>query len=424
LKFWRMMPYSKNLKLTVKLVRDSDLPFLFLALPVMDEPDFLQRLLNCILMQTYKRFKLFVCVNQPESWWNDPEKIAICNNNGISIRELSEFKDFEIVVIDRSSRGHGWIGKRHGVGYARKTIMDRINTVAGPNDVIVSMDADSIFSANYLRSIANTLHDHPASAALSVPYFHQTPSDLSAARAMLRYEIYMRCYFLNLKRIGSPYAFTALGSAMAIPVWAYRGIGGMTPKLSGEDFYFLQKLRKYGQVLSRNDELVYPEARFSDRVFFGTGPAMIKGAAGDWTSYPVYHPALFDEILEIYNLLPALYSKPVDTKVVRFISMIFNEQDPFQPLRLNHRDLGHFTRAFHEKFDGLRILQYLKAANETWPSSDEENLREFLIRYYPSAETERLECLDNSFSFSASPVESLEAIRMFLFRKEMESRLL
>jgi hypothetical protein len=345
-----------------------------------------------------------------------------CLNNEQSLIMLKAFTGLDIEVVDRSSRQNGWTGKRHGVGYARKTLMDQINAEAGENDVIVSLDADSVFTENYLLSIARNFYDHPKSVALAVPYFHNTPADDSACKAILRYEIYMRHYFLNLARIGSPYAFTALGSAMAVPVWAYRAIGGMTPKLSGEDFYFLQKLRKFGEILRWNEELVYPEARFSDRVFFGTGPAMIKGAAGDWSSYPLYPCSLFDDIRETYNLLPMIFQKTVDTKVVKFLSAVFREDDPFQPLRLNHRDPEHFIRAFHEKFDGLRILQYLKTAKEKDVSTDETNLWEFLERYYPVAELTKLEINPEKFSFSNSPAEELEKIRMFLFQKETEVR--
>jgi hypothetical protein len=418
-----MTDYSKRLKLTANPGGNSGLPFLFLALPVMDEPDFLPRLLNCLSIQSYGRFKLVACVNQPESWWQHPDKIAACENNRASLQLLNEFSGFDIEVIDRCSQGSGWTGKKHGVGYARKTLMDHINEVASPGDVIVSLDADAVFSEKFLESVGLTFRNHQEAAALSMPYFHRTPADPVAARAMLRYEIYMRHYFLNLDRIGSPYAFTALGSAMAVPVWAYRAIGGMTPKLSGEDFYFLQKLRKYGQVLLWNDELVYPEARFSDRVFFGTGPAMIKGATGDWTSYPIYPFTLFDEILETYLLLPLLYLEPLETRVARFLSGALKEPDPFQPLRLNHRDLAHFTRAFHEKFDGLRILQYLKTAKEEDPGTDEENLQAYLNRFYPDEEAGFQEPGQGPFSFSSSPIELLEKTRLFLFEKEMAARL-
>jgi hypothetical protein len=206
-----------------------------------------------------------------------------------------------------------------------------------------------------------------------------------------------------------------------LPVWAYRAIGGMTPKLSGEDFYFLQKLRKYGQVLLWNDEIVYPEARFSDRVFFGTGPAMIKGAAGDWLSYPVYPAVSFDKILETYQLLPVFYHETIPTVITNFMGTISGETDPFQPLRSNHKDPGHFTRAFHEKFDGLRILQFLKSMNENSQTTDEENLAEYLTRFYPRRELDEAG-IKPELSFSLSPETDLEKLRTFLFVKEMKAR--
>jgi hypothetical protein len=417
-----MMHYTKSSTLIARISENSDLPFLHVALPVMDEPDFLPRVLNCIAGQSYRNFKVYVCVNQPDLWWNDPEKAAACENNASSLILLDGLKEFETAILDHASKGQGWSGKRHGVGWARKTLMDHINAEADPEDIIVSLDADAEFSSDYFLSIALNFKSHPAAVALSVPYFHKTVSNVMATRAMLRYEIYMRYYFLNLHRIGSPYSFTALGSAMALPVWAYRAIGGMTPKLSGEDFYFLQKLRKYGQVLLWNDEMVYPEARFSDRVFFGTGPAMIKGASGDWLSYPLYPAALFDEILDTYRLLPLFFQKTMPTSVARFMASTSKEPDPFQSLRKNHSDLDHFTRAFHEKFDGLRILQFLKSSHEERPSNDEDNLREYLCRFFPAAELDQSGINWKALSFTCSPVCELEKVRAFLFDKEMKAR--
>jgi len=416
------MRCSENLKLTGNPTGNPDLPFLYVALPVMDEPELLPRLLSCFASQTYRRFKIVACVNQPDTWWNDPGKLDACENNAICLRLLENFTEIDTTIIDRTSMGMGWTGKRHGVGWARKLVMDQIDKEASPGDIMVSLDADTVISDDYLLSIAMNFKRHSEAVALSAPYFHNLVGDFRANRAMLRYEIYMRHYFLNLARIASPYAFTALGSAMALPVWAYRAIGGMTPKLSGEDFYFLQKLRKFGTVLLWNEEMVYPEARFSDRVFFGTGPAMIKGAAGDWNSYPVYPMALFDIIAETYQLLPKLYLKTSPTAITAFMASVSGEDDPLQPLRLNHKDLSHFRRAFHEKFDGLRLLQFLKMSNEQSQSADEENLWEYLSSVFSKPELEKTGIEWEKLSFSESPLDELIKVRAFLFEKEMNMR--
>ena len=388
----------------------------------MEERDGLPVILSAIERQSYRDFSVVVCVNQPDTWWDDPNQSTICINNSDSLAFLKSVSGFPLEVIDRSSRGVGWKGKWHGVGWARKTVMDRISQKADAADIILSVDADTLFSESYFESVAETMLKHPQATALTAPYYHRLPEDPAAARAILRYEMYMRYYLLNLWRIHSPYSFTALGSAMAIPVWAYQKVGGMTPKLSGEDFYFLQKLRKAGSLISWNREKVFPAARFSTRVYFGTGPAMIRGANGDWESYPVYPYRLFDEIAESYNYFPEMFKQSMETDVTRFLREQTGEEDPFGSLRNNFRELHQFTRACHEKFDGLRILQYLKQRNKTERGSDETNLLEWFDAFYPTVAG----CLipdKKRFSFVDSSLEELDKVRNFLEKEEERYRM-
>jgi len=170
-----------------------------------------------------------------------------------------------------------------------------------------------------------------------------------------------------------------------------------------------------------NETMVYPEARFSNRVFFGTGPAMIKGAGGDWSSYPIYPDSLFKALLETYLTAPLLFLKTFDTEVTRFLKRALKEEDPFRLLRENHTDSLHFIRAFHEKLDGLRILQFLKTHNNQSDEDDEANLFDFLDKYFPGS-VRALQLSKNCFSFCNSPLSQLEKIRNFLFEKEMEVR--
>ena len=115
---------------------------------------------------------------------------------------------------------------------------------------------------------------------LAIPYYHKLIGNPVNDRLILRYEIYMRHYLLNMLEIGNPYAFTAIGSAMAAKVSAYRKVGGLAPVKSGEDFYFIQKLKKNGKVGNWCETTAFPSSRFSNRVIFGTGRALIKGNAG------------------------------------------------------------------------------------------------------------------------------------------------
>jgi hypothetical protein len=227
----------------------------------------------------------------------------------------------------------------------------------------------------------------------------------------------MRYYAINLLRTGNPYAFTALGSAIACKVSAYRSIGGMTPHKSGEDFYFLQKLRKFGSVLIDHPQKVYPAARFSDRVFFGTGPAMIKGAGGDWHSYPVFDFSVFDEVEETFSAFSELFDKDIETPMSAFLNEKFGAGAIWQPLRENFKTIEKFVRACENRVDGLRILQYIKWRHNQKKSRDEENLLQFLQNHYP--DDPLISIIDRkNFSFELSDLETLEKIRNSLVSKE------
>jgi hypothetical protein len=220
----------------------------------------------------------------------------------------------------------------------------------------------------------------------------------------------MRNYNIHLLRIVNPYAFTALGSAMAFPVWAYRKIGGMTPMMSGEDFYFLQKMAKTGLVLRWNPEKVYPAARFSDRVYFGTGPAMEKGRKGDWESYPVYHHSLFQRISDLQDLFPDLFYDDIETPVDPFLNKMFKEENIWVSLRANYKNVDGFVRACHVRFDGLRILQYLKNEQKKIQLTDEECLVENLKKINDKMLNNKNITIDK-LSFASTSVEVLDDIR-------------
>jgi len=134
--------------------------------------------------------------------------------------------------------------------------------------------------------------------------------------------------------------------------------------------------------LTWNSEKVYPAARYSDRVGFGTGPAMLKGKDGDWSGYPVYPFEYFDEVKFNYDLFSDLFLKDVVTPLDEFIQQKFGNQNIWQPLRENFKTKENFIQACHHKLDGFRIFQYLKWRNSENNFSDEENLIRFLEKFY------------------------------------------
>lgn len=395
-------------------------PRINIALPVMNEMEGLPAFMDTLAKQSVQDYNLVVCINQPDHWWHDPAKRPICEDNQLALKYFSSCNDSRITLIDKTTEGRGWTGKKHGIGWARKVIMDTIAANSGPDDIILSLDADTLFNSAYLESIIENRQNCPQADAISVPYYHRLTGDESIDRAMLRYEIYMRAFAINLWRIKSPYSLTALGSAIALPVRAYKLIGGMTPKLSGEDFYFLQKLVKSGTVVHWNAEKVNPAARLSNRVFFGTGPALIKGIEGDWDSYPIYKMSWFESISETYLLFDRLFEKDIETPLDDFLLNAFGKF-PWADLRTNFKTKKHFIRACHEKVDGLRLLQYLKNRQRNEGADDELNL----IELTNSLSTHRGKASYpdyNDLKFASSPLHLLDSIRNQLEAVESDYR--
>lgn len=399
-------------------------PFFHVAIPVQDEVEHLGACIDALRRQDGVPFATWVCVNQPEAWQGDLERRAICEANQTCLRMVEGITDLDVRIIDRASPGRGWAAKRGGVGFARKELMDAISAEAQDDDIIVSLDADTLTPPGYLRSLASSFARHPSACAVASRYYHPLTDDDAVSRAMLGYEIYMRFYALNLWRIDSPYSFTALGSAMAFPVRMYRQVGGITPRTSGEDFYFLQKLTKNGRVLHWTDAPVAPATRKSWRVPVGTGQAIVAACEGEHGDrYPLYPPELFDRIQRTTELFPDLFAEHVDTPLDDFLREKTNTDDPWQPLRENHKTRERFVRACHERLDGLRILQYLKAEYRRVPTDDRETLINWLGGHgggLPGTEAEaaRVRTLVSERPLAELTTAELDGIRRMLLAME------
>jgi hypothetical protein len=370
----------------------------------------------------YKRqdIKVVLCINQPESYWTDTAKVHICQNNQKTLEYLRTLNTPDITVIDKSSIGKGWTGKQHGVGWARKTAMDYIASITNPHDIILCMDADTTFQQNFCETVYNGFKLHREAVGMALPYYHPLTGEDVIDRSVLRYEIYMRYYTLNLFRIKNPYSFTAIGSSMATTVKVYRKVRGISPKLSGEDFYFLQKLRKHGSLIVWNEECTYPATRYSDRVFFGTGPALIKGSKNEWESYPMYAYTLFDDVKQTFDLFDTLFLKDIETPMSEFLESAFNTGDFWQAIRDNFKTLALFRKSCAEKVDGLRILQFLKSRQKL-SDNEAQYLIQYLRRFHPEV-CETHQSLMDDLTFEHSSVKDLDSMRHILFNIEQNYR--
>ncbi len=198
----------------------------------------------------------------------------------------------------------------------------------------------------------------------------------------------------------------------------------MTPVMSGEDFYFLQKLKKSGKLGIWANTIAYPSPRFSDRVNFGTGPALIKGETGDWDSYPFYVPDLFDKIEQTFNLFPDLFIEDIETPMDGFLKTQFKDINIWKPLRENYKDVDNFVKACTNKVDGLRVLQFLKSNITEKGSPVSLLLSDYLLKFFDEGMDIELKRILQNLDFERSGIDELNLVRNFLYKKEMEQRLI
>lgn len=395
---------------------------IFVCLPILNESENIPDLLTALKKQSFKNFELIACVNQPEEWWTIPDKVEQCLDNQKSIEILKKENQFPLTIIDKSTKGSGWVGKKKGVGWARKLAMDKASSLGSDIDLIVSIDADTEYPENYFSSVADIFKRKPKIVGLANPYYHRLTEDAEANYAILRYEIYMRNYAINMLLIENPYDFSALGSAMATTVKTYTRMGGISPKASGEDFYFLQKLSKFGVLEDWNAYKVYPAARFSSRVNFGTGPAMIKGNTGDWSSYPIYLYGLFEKVRSTYEAFPDLFEEDRNTAMTSFLQNQLKKENIWKPLRQNYKTEEQFVKACITLVDGLRILQFLKQEVDPDEHLQTKYLSDNLLHFSTIENENSGKLKDLASSADLNTLSSLEKLRDTLANFEYSLR--
>ncbi len=286
--------------------------------------------------------------------------------------------------IDASSPGQE-LGPREGVGMARKTGCDSVLKMLLDADAPASadfwrsflflhLDADTLVEPDYLPNVLTGLR-RAGTAGASLAFRHQPAPTDEAQQAIDAYESYMDYYVEGLAWAGSPYAFHTVGSAMACTGEAYLKCGGMPARrLAGEDFYFLQKLAKFGGVCTIKSTAVHPSPRLSARVPFGTGLAMIE-AVRHRKALAAYDPQTFHTLKELLQTVDQM----IDADPGQILAALshpeigrFLESRGFEKtwasFARQHRTHVARLQAFHHWFDGLATLRLIHHLTDTrWP---------------------------------------------------------
>lgn len=312
--------------------------------------------------------------------------------------------DTPIWLLDYCSQGR-LLNPKQGVGLARKLGLDfalqlcvaQLERKGRLPAWLMSCDADVSLPSGYFDIAAPTA----AEVACVYPVVHQPEAGLEQAMAL--YDLRLDYYVEQLARVGSPYAFHTLGSAIAVTPLAYAQVRGMPKHAAGEDFYLLNKLAKLNSFRFQGDgdgdgdrgregddknsgsgiralsqPVLSVAGRTSERVPFGTGPALadILSLESALRDYHFYHPKCFQYLGDVLALARRFKGHQLE-QFEHEVGIV----NPYASARLCEilRELGiakffdHFAKHAHKQdfwpqfciwFDGFRTLRLLNELRE------------------------------------------------------------
>lgn len=283
---------------------------------------------------------------------------------------VASFPQLNLAWIDAASPGLELPSKGGGVGLARRIGLDlalsRLHS-NGHDPILVCLDADTLVRPDYLPALIRHFGQSRCGAAV-IPFLHQQGLSPQADRAIMRYELFLRCYVLGLSLAGSPYAFHSVGSAMACRATAYVKIGGMNSRSAGEDFYFLQQLARTVCVEQVAGTVVYPSQRASHRVPFGTGRSISRILDGGDEELLFYQTPCFRILGEWLTLVASRLdiegsellklAGAISTDLAEYLELNrFREVWP--KLQSNNPKRPALLAAFNGWFDGLKSMKLI-----------------------------------------------------------------
>ena len=298
------------------------------------------------------RVILLIVINAPEQ-----SSLDDLNLNQRAYEEIKQIKGTDQITIQVVNIGLPQ--KKAGVGLARKIGLDeavRWFKKLNHSGILVCFDGDCRCSDTYLSAIYSAYKNQNLNAGI-LAYEH--PLDLESG--IIPYELGLRYYTDSLRYSGYPNVHQTLGSCITINSDHYCKHGGMNTKKAGEDFYFLNKIVRKPGFAEINEALVYPAARISDRVPFGTRRALIGYQVDKENIISTYNPLIFEDIKIFMTSLPEIIqgqSPNFPTAIQKFLNAVDFYQK-LDKLLKNCRNLTSFYKQFYDWFDYFMILKMI-----------------------------------------------------------------
>lgn len=293
--------------------------------------------------------------------------------------------------IDASSSGHE-LPHWGGVGLARKIGCDSAlafllglkKPIALDDFIFFSLDADTIVSPDYLETAGHELMKSGCAGGV-ISFKHQKADSPESQAAIDEYEAFLNYYVEGLRWAGSPYAFHTIGSCICFTASGYiRANGFAARRQAGEDFYFCVEIAKTGGICEINKTMVFPSARISRRVPFGTGKRMAEAVLNGREVILAYDFRVFVCLRELLTAV-STYTDAGDDRI--YAALTNHATREFLESRGFPGIWGRFQRqyktrdalldAFHRWFDGFVTLKYIHWLTEKeWPRRPLEEIYE------------------------------------------------
>lgn len=369
-----------------KLFKKDNINYkLIIVVPAVEEFENIKNLLISFAENDKTHFDktlLIIAVNSIENSSNEvvAENAATINYlKSIINKEKNTGEEFSkilnsglnIALVDINSKGRQMPENDGGVGLARKIGMDlaleQFDYSSKSKNILVCLDADCLVQNNYISAIYNYFNDKKCSAAY-VQFEHRLENGEENNLAIICYEIFLRYYVLGLQIADSPYAFHTIGSTMACDAESYVKIQGMNKKKAAEDFYFMEKLAKNVSINKIDNTKVFPSARGSWRVPFGTGKSVTRFLNKQRNEYLLYSPKCFYLLKKWNNLFlndeqvtASQYmsgAKQIHPELYNFLKQN-NFEDNWNKISSNTKTVKQLNSQKKLWFDGFRTLKLI-----------------------------------------------------------------
>lgn len=352
---------------------------IIVVIPAFDEPCIVELLDSLVLCKTPScRTEVIIIINASLNASSES-----LNNNLEALKEIETWKlknkkcFFRLFAVNLGQPSI----KDWGVGLARKAGMDeavkRFNSIDRPDGVIVNLDADCTVQDNYFVTLENELLKRKERKGCSIYFEHPVSGDRFPDKvydSVYQYELHLRYYFQALSYTGFPNVFHTVGSSIAVKGLPYIKAGGMNRRQAGEDFYFVQKLVPAGGYFNLNSTTVYPSARASERVPFGTGAVVGKMVAENEKQFMTYNFSAFRDLYVFFGMSEKFFYSQHDELLNFFhyfpesLKIFLEGQEwlsKISEIKNNTSGLSSFRKRFFEWFNMFKVVKYLNFSHQS-----------------------------------------------------------